>query len=747
MLNTKRFFGKTQAKGFLNMKEIISIDRMQPGQKARVVEITATGPIRRRLLDIGLVSGTEIKCVGKSPAGDPTAFYIRGAVIAIRKEDCMCVIATPLAYVEDDSQRRRGRKKGKGAELTAVALAGNPNVGKSTVFNGLTGMKQHTGNWPGKTVSSARGTCRTGKNEIELVDIPGTYSLMTCSKEEEVARDYLMSGDARAAIVVCDATCIERNLNLALQIMEVCPRVILCVNLMDEAKKRGIEIDLPLLSERLGVPVVGITARRKSTLKALTDAVDMILDDEPYEQSKCCGRIDLEFEERKKIAEDPGLSHREKEDRIVTSLVKTAEKVCRGAVNCNGQQDLRDRRLDRIFTGRTWGYPVMLILLALILWITIVGANYPSELIAGGFARLQVKLTAAFTAAGAPAWLHDMLILGVYRVLAWVVSVMLPPMAIFFPLFTLLEDAGYLPRIAYNMDKAFKGCGACGKQALTTCMGFGCNAVGVMGCRIIDSPRERLLAILTNNFVPCNGRFSALIAIITMFFAGGTPLFDSAASALILTLLIAGGIAVALAVTRILSRTLLKGVPSSFTLELPPYRCPQVGKVIVRSVLDRTIFVLARAAAAAAPAGLIVWILANTSIGDMSILSRMVDFLDPVGRFMGMDGALLTAFILGLPANEIVIPITVMIYTSQGSLADLGSLAEMHSLFAANGWTVVTALCTMIFYLLHWPCATTLLTIKKETGSIKWTAMAALIPTVCGFIICAAISAASHLLC
>ena len=278
-------------------------------------------------------------------------------------------------------------------------------------------------------------------------------------------------------------------------------------------------------------------------------------------------------------------------------------------------------------------------------------------------------------------------------------------------------------------------------------MGFGCNAVGVMGCRIIDSPRERLLAILTNNFVPCNGRFSALIAIITMFFAGGTPLFDSAASALILTLLIAGGIAVALAVTRILSRTLLKGVPSSFTLELPPYRCPQVGKVIVRSVLDRTIFVLARAAAAAAPAGLIVWILANTSIGDMSILSRMVDFLDPVGRFMGMDGALLTAFILGLPANEIVIPITVMIYTSQGSLADLGSLAEMHSLFAANGWTVVTALCTMIFYLLHWPCATTLLTIKKETGSIKWTAMAALIPTVCGFIICTVISAASHLLC
>ena len=708
------------------MGKIISLSEMQPGQRARITELTASGSIRRRLLDIGLVEGTEIKCVGKSPAGDPAAFYIRGAIIAIRSEEGSNVIAE----VTDEEH----------SKTRVVALAGNPNVGKSTVFNGLTGMKQHTGNWPGKTVSSARGYCRSGRHSIELVDIPGTYSLLAHSQEEEVARDFLKSGEAEAAIVICDATCLERNLNLALQIMEICPKVLLCVNLLDEAKKRGIEIDLNLISQRMGIPVVGVTARKKATLAALTEALDEVLDDVPMERND----ESLGIKSRRMIEDDKELSRREKEDKTVASLVGTAERICEGAVTYSKEHDSRDRRLDAVFTGRLWGYPVMLVMLALIFWITIVGANYPSELLAAGFSKLQIKLTEMFTALGAPMWLHDMLVLGVYRVLAWVVSVMLPPMAIFFPLFTILEDAGYLPRIAYNMDKAFKCCGACGKQALTTCMGFGCNAVGVMGCRIIDSPRERLLAMLTNNFVPCNGRFSALIAIISMFLVGTScaegEFSASLKAAAILTLIIAGGIVTALAVTGLLSKTLLRGMPSSFTLELPPYRCPQFGKVIIRSVLDRTVFVLARAAAAAAPAGLIVWILANTFIGDASILSKMVDFMEPIGNFMGLDGAILTAFILGLPANEIVIPITIMIYTSQGSLSDLGSLAEMQQLFTENGWTIVTAICTMIFYLMHWPCATTLLTIKKETGSIKWTLLAALIPTICGFILCSGVA-------
>lgn len=380
----------------------------------------------------------------------------------------------------------------------------------------------------------------------------------------------------------------------------------------------------------------------------------------------------------------------------------------------------------------------MILLLALVFWITITGANYPSQLISAGLFRVQDWLTSLFHAWNAPEWLHGALVLGVYRVLAWVVSVMLPPMAIFFPLFTLLEDAGYLPRVAYNLDKPFKCCHACGKQALTMCMGFGCNAAGIIGCRIIDSPRERLLAILTNNFVPCNGRFPTLIAILTMFFVGvsGAP-GTSILSALLLTLVIVIGVAMTFGVTKLLSKTLLKGYPSSYTLELPPYRKPQFGKVIVRSILDRTIFVLGRAVAIAIPAGLVIWIMANIMIGDQSLLNHCADFLDPFARFIGLDGTILIAFILGLPANEIVVPIIIMAYMAQGSIIELDSLAQMKALFQANGWTWVTAICTMLFSLIHWPCSTTLLTIKKETGSWKWTFYALAIPTVLGIFICA----------
>ncbi len=711
------------------MNENISLKDMMPGQQAVVKSLISSGSIRRRLLDIGLTEGTMVKCVGKSPAGDPSAFLIRGAVIAIRSCDSEKILVEPL-----------------GTEDKIIALAGNPNVGKSTVFNGLTGMRQHTGNWPGKTVSNARGRCNTENHSYVLVDIPGTYSLMAHSQEEEVARDFLQSGEADITVVVCDATCLERNLNLALQIMEICPRVVICVNLMDEAEKRHIKINFKLLSERMGVPVVGLTARKKHMLRDLMKTVDKALD-EPNEPDESIKDFDLAIEERKKIRNSSTLGEREKEDKIVDSLIRTAEKICDGAVTYSHQNyDRRDRRLDKIFTSRLGGYPVMVLMLLLIFWLTISGANYPSELLAKGLFSLQEKISELFLLAGMPKWIHDMIVLGVYRVLAWVVSVMLPPMAIFFPLFTILEDLGYLPRIAYNLDKAFKCCGACGKQALTTCMGFGCNAVGVMGCRIIDSPRERMLAILTNSFVPCNGKFSALIAIITMFFVGAGGIASSVQSAVILTLFIVLGIAMTLVVTKVLSKTLLKGMPSSFTLELPPYRMPQFGKVIVRSILDRTIFVLGRAAAVAAPAGLVVWILANTMAGGMSLLDHIVAVLEPIGQFMGLDGAILTAFILGLPANEIIIPVIIMIYTSQGSLMEIGSIHEMQALFMENGWTLLTAICTMIFFLMHWPCATTLLTVKKETGSWKWTVLAAIIPALCGFAVCAAVAGMAGLL-
>ena len=686
-----------------------------------------------------------------------------------------------------------------------VALAGNPNVGKSTVFNGLTGLNQHTGNWPGKTVASAQGACEYRGENYVMVDIPGTYSLMAHSAEEEVARNFICFGKPDAVVVVCDATCLERNLNLVLQTIEISPRVVVCVNLMDEAKRKNIKIDLPLLSKRLGVPVVGTTARKKKSLQALLKVLSETIADEKRQEAfkvrycgeieaaissleecvseKCGGRLNARWLSLKLLDADESLLReisaflgeeflRDRElsekieaakarlaesgiadtdalkDSMVSSIVKSAESICAGAVVYENRLYAdKDRRLDSILTGRRFGYPVMIALLALVFYITITGANYPSQLIADGLFKVQELLTELFARVGAPDWLHGALVLGVYRVLAWVVSVMLPPMAIFFPLFTLLEDSGYLPRIAYNLDKPFKRCNACGKQALCMCMGFGCNAAGVIGARIIDSPRERLLAILTNNFVPCNGRFPTLIAILTMFFIGSAGgAFSSVLSALMLTAVIVLGVATTFAVTKALSKTLLKGLPSSYTLELPPYRRPQIGKVIVRSIFDRTLFVLGRAVVVAAPAGLIIWLMANITAGGSSLLAHCASFLDPFARLMGLDGVILIAFILGFPANEIVMPIIIMAYIAGGTIQDSGSIWQMKELFVENGWTRITAVSTMLFSLNHWPCSTTLLTIKKETGSWKWTGLAALIPTAVGVAMCIVFTALARML-
>lgn len=685
-----------------------------------------------------------------------------------------------------------------------IALAGNPNVGKSTVFNGLTGMNQHTGNWPGKTVSSAYGRVRSENFEYVMVDIPGTYSLSAHSAEEEVARDFICFGRPDATVVVCDATCLSRNLNLVLQTAEVSPNIIVCVNLMDEAKRKGIRIDTDILSQKLGLPVVSSVARDKKSLSTLLRAMDKISSGK-YIPSPACtgypeeienavrllsdaiekhgnGKLDSRFTALRLIEDDDSFSEkiytcicdsdsarsalkaeasgiREKlreiygaegvRDAVVTAINNRAEEIFRESVTYKHKAyDRADRRIDRFLTGRVSGYAVMLLMLALIFWLTISGANYPSELLSRLLFGFQDVLTGLFEKAGAPQWLHGIVVLGAYRVLAWVVSVMLPPMAIFFPLFTLLEDVGYLPRIAYNLDKPLQCCGACGKQALCMAMGFGCNAAGVVGCRIIDSPRERLLAIVTNNFVPCNGRFPTLIAIITMFFiVGGSSggISASVLSALLLTVIILIGIAVSFAVTRILSKTLLRGMPSSFTLELPPYRRPQIGKVIIRSIFDRTLFVLGRAATVAIPAGILLWITANVTVGDATLLSHCAGFLDPLGRLMGLDGVILIAFILGFPANEIVLPIIIMAYTASGSLSEIGNLDAIRELFVSNGWTWLTAACTMLFSLMHWPCSTTLLTIKHETGSIKWTVLSAVIPTVIGIALCIIVASAARL--
>lgn len=676
--------------------------------------------------------------------------------------------------------------------VRVIAVGGNPNVGKSTVVNALTGLHQHTGNWPGKTVSTAQGTCRFEDEPYILVDIPGTYSLFANSAEEEAARDFLCFGGADAAVIVCDATCLERNLNLVLQAIEILPRTAVCVNLMDEAERKGIHVNLHRLREALGVPVTAASARTRRGLKTLMRAVGRVSRGEaptppivtyspsieraaalllpllcdlpsPGPSARWLSLRLLEPEEswntafrsycaalpqwetiRAKAAEcrdqltSEGVSPSLLQDLIASRLIARAEQIAQSAVTVPaGGGFARDRKLDRLFTSRLTGIPVMLLLLALIFWITIAGANVPSELLSSLGTAAEDGLARLFEACGAPDWLTGAIVHGMFRVLCWVVSVMLPPMAIFFPLFTILEDFGYLPRVAFNLDHAFQKAHACGKQALTMCMGFGCNAAGVVGCRIIDSPRERLIATVTNSFVPCNGKFPTLITILTIFFAAGSV--GGLVPALLLTGIILLGILMTFLVSRLLSATILRGVPSSFTLELPPYRRPQIGQILVRSVLDRTLFVLARAAAVAAPAGLLLWILANVDAGGMSLLAHCAQALDPIGRVLGLDGAILLAFLLGIPANEIVVPILIMTYMAGGSLTEL-SLPQLQALLLANGWTWRTAVCMVVFSLLHWPCATTLATIYRETKSLKWTAASFLVPTLCGAALCALIA-------
>ena len=678
-----------------------------------------------------------------------------------------------------------------------IALTGNPNVGKSTVFNAITGSHQHTGNWSGKTVGSAEGKFRYGKRDYRLIDLPGAYSLTVNSAEEEVTRNCLCFEKPDAAVVVCDACCLERNLILALQTAQLIPKTLICVNMMDDARRKGIRVDLDAISKETGLPVVGISASRGEGLDELVKAMAELSEGRLHtvlipvrypksvehaaetlypvlkEKYGFCGVFPAlkimendrsfidELERRfgpmnsdaelmgavgkaRRIINDSGIA-KSVSDKISSCMVLRAEEICNSGVDYSAVKALlRDEKIDSVLTGKLLGIPAMIGLFALIFWITVSGANYPSEILSKFFGFAGEKIRLWLGVIRCPVTLISFAVDGVWNVMGWVVSVMLPPMAIFFPLFTLLEDVGYLPRVAFNLDKGFSAAKACGKQALTMCMGLGCGAVGVTGARIIDSPRERMIAILTNSFMPCNGRFPALIALITMFFAAGKKC-SSIISALMLTGFLALSVGMTFLMSYILSKTLLKGMPTGFTLELPPYRLPKVGKVIIRSVFERTVKVLGRAVVVAIPAGALIWLCSNVTVSGATILKILIEFFEPVGKIFGMDGTVLTGFLLSFPANEIALPIMAMGY-SNGGLEEITVLSETAALFSANGFNGVTALCTAVFFLFHWPCATTLITIWKETKSVKWTALSVAIPLLTGLTLCFLINMLSKII-
>ncbi len=617
-----------------------------------------------------------------------------------------------------------------------IVLAGNPNVGKSTIFNSLTGMKQHTGNWTGKTVECASGIAKIKDKSFSVVDLPGTYSMLSFSAEERAAASYLANNEMECVVIVVDANIIERNLSFALQVLSVKKNAVLCLNLCDEAEKNGICIDADELSLNLGIPVVCTCATKNRGLSELKNAIYDIC----TEKKKCfCVS---------RLYEDIDIFDEKKHKANVKNLLEKSEQICSRCVTYN-KKEINDRslKLDKIITSKATGIPIMLLIFALLFWITAVGANYPSEWLSMLFSFIKEKLYLLFDAMNAPDFITGLIIDGVYTTLTWVVSVMLPPMAIFFPLFSLMEDSGYLPRIAFNLDKFFSRCGAHGKQSLTMAMGIGCNACGVTGCRIIKSKQERLIAIVTNNFMPCNGRFPMLIALIMMLFAGGAlTVISSFEIAAILLLIIVLCVLATFAVSKVLSSIVLKTKGNGgFSLELPPYRKPQILKTIVRSFLDRTLFVLFRAIIVAAPAGALIWLLANLNINDISLLKYCTDFFDPFGHLLGLDGVIIMAFILGFPANETVIPIMIMSYMASGTMVEYSSYQELFNLFSANGWTVTTVICTMIMCIMHSPCSTTVLTIHKETKSLKWTLFSAFMPIILGIICCAIVSGIASL--
>lgn len=615
-----------------------------------------------------------------------------------------------------------------------IILAGNPNVGKSTLFNLLTGKKVHTGNWSGKTVSVSEGYGVHNKNKYIIEDLPGISSIASPAAEEIAAFNAIASGGYDCLILVADSLNLRRSLSLLLRVTELTGRCVLFLNMYDEALQKGISINTDMLSFILGIRVVAGSAKSKGCLSPLYNAAESVIHGSrsslvytPLYDAETENALASFSYDRKGT-----ISHIYSSEGYTSLKAKMSERVsylscCIEQLTVSKKEISQPHRADKILSRPIFGIPFMLSLLFLVLYVTVVASNYPSQLLSLLFSHAEASLSHLLSNLGLTPFISGIITEGVYSTTTTVIAVMLPPMVIFFPLFAILEDSGILPRVAFNLDGAFRRCGSCGKQALTVCMGLGCNCVGVTNSAIIPSGRERLISILTNSFTPCNGRFGAIIACISLFIAPKSPLL----TAFFMALVLAFSFAATILSSCLLSHSLLRGKPSPFVLELPPFRRVSIPGVIVSSLREHTLQILLRAIAVSAPMGAVIYILNH-----FSLLCPIASFLNPFASLMGLDGIILLAFILAFPANEIVFPVALMLYTKADAMVEYSSRAVLQTILLQNGWSKATAVSFIIFTLMHWPCSTTLLTIKKETHSIKWTLTAFLLPLLFGILFC-----------
>jgi ferrous iron transport protein B len=663
-----------------------------------------------------------------------------------------------------------------------VGMAGNPNVGKSAIFNALTGSRQHVGNWPGKTIERAEGVFHHGDWEIHLVDLPGTYSLAAQSPEEIISRDYILSGEPDLVVNVVDATSLERNLNLTLQILELTDQVVVALNLMDEVRRQGWEIDVGALEAALGVPVVPTVAtegeglpqlaaalrevaegRRQlhpasvdygltveghaQSLEADLDSLGVdgrrrwvalrLLEDDPEiveafkegNLSDCCLREDAPSVSSealqavlRRAARLREATHPDARVEIVRRRYEFAHDVVHGAVRrLRPVEESLTERVDRIVTHRLWSWPIMLAILVAVLWVTIQGANVPSSWLEGAFGWLAQVTRGLLLGINAPWWVVGSLVDGLIVGTGTVIAVMLPPMVIFFTAFNLLEDIGFIPRVAFNLDRLMRAVGSQGKHTLVAMMSFGCNVTGVLTSRIIENAKDRIVAIITSPLILCNGRFGAGLALIILFFGN---------RALPVTLIyLAISVGAMLLATWVLNQLLFQQEPGGFVMELPPYRRPKWGQVIWRTLIHQVGHTMGRAVMIAAPATLLIWLLGNLPPGapfERTAIGWLVRTLAPLGRPFGLTGEMLTALLFTLPAKEIVVPSLAMTYGLQATLVDSEAILD----YLAQTWTPLVAFSFLTFFMLYLPCLVTVWATWKETRSLKWMLMSLLVPLV-----------------